>query len=277
VMCAAAVRATARDSGNAVMTRPGILHDHRTPCARAPRYSRARLATCFAAGRRFCRPQHACGDGHPAGCSGARRGARQHPGACSIGNPITTASSASSPTAKPTIWRSGSGRPSSSSAQRRKADPLVATTQYALHCNSGVLCGGVPVGRSRRLFEAFDGFRQTALRVDALTPAAVIFDDGVAHALCNCLGLLFVLGDIKLMAMQRAPAERSHGTSVGPLSGAKPDRHAADRWRRSCSHLVRRNAKGVINTQRMMMSNQQALAQVWPGLSTIRAVVDWLP
>jgi feruloyl-CoA synthase len=36
--------------------------------------------------------------------------------------------------------------------------------------------------------------------------------------------------------------------------------------------------KGVINTQRMMCSNQQAIAQVWPFLaSTPPVIVDWLP
>jgi len=36
--------------------------------------------------------------------------------------------------------------------------------------------------------------------------------------------------------------------------------------------------KGVINTQRMMCSNQQAIAQIWPFLNTSPPViVDWLP
>src|SRR5690606_33857587 len=36
--------------------------------------------------------------------------------------------------------------------------------------------------------------------------------------------------------------------------------------------------KGVINTQRMLCSNQQAKAQVWPFLEKTRPVIlDWLP
>jgi feruloyl-CoA synthase len=36
--------------------------------------------------------------------------------------------------------------------------------------------------------------------------------------------------------------------------------------------------KGVINTQRMMVSNQQMLAQVWPFLEDrVQTIVDWLP
>jgi feruloyl-CoA synthase len=36
--------------------------------------------------------------------------------------------------------------------------------------------------------------------------------------------------------------------------------------------------KGVINTQRMLVSNQQMLAQVWPFLEDrVQAIVDWLP
>src|SRR5512134_407751 len=36
--------------------------------------------------------------------------------------------------------------------------------------------------------------------------------------------------------------------------------------------------KGVINTQRMLVSNQQMLAQVWPFLETrVQNLVDWLP
>ncbi|HET9929276.1 MAG TPA: feruloyl-CoA synthase [Polyangiaceae bacterium] len=35
--------------------------------------------------------------------------------------------------------------------------------------------------------------------------------------------------------------------------------------------------KGVINTQRMLCSNQQAIAQIWPFLSRPPVLLDWLP
>src|SRR3970282_878953 len=36
--------------------------------------------------------------------------------------------------------------------------------------------------------------------------------------------------------------------------------------------------KGVINTQRMLVANQQMLAQVWPFLEDrVQTIVDWLP
>jgi feruloyl-CoA synthase len=35
--------------------------------------------------------------------------------------------------------------------------------------------------------------------------------------------------------------------------------------------------KGVINTQRMLCSNQQAIAQVWPFIAETPVLVDWLP
>jgi len=35
--------------------------------------------------------------------------------------------------------------------------------------------------------------------------------------------------------------------------------------------------KGVINTQRMLCSNQQAIAQIWPFLSRTPILLDWLP
>ena len=36
--------------------------------------------------------------------------------------------------------------------------------------------------------------------------------------------------------------------------------------------------KGVINTQRMLCSNQQAIQQLWPFLKTkAPLIVDWLP
>lgn len=113
--------------------------------------------------------------------------------------------------------------------------------------------------------------------IGLLTPALVIFDDAVEHA-----GAIADInwGDARLAAMnQTAPGMLSWddllgGKPIDPDLSSPPDQIAKVLFTSGSTGMP----KGVINTQRMMMSNQIALAQVWPGIFDKPPVlVDWLP
>ncbi len=114
--------------------------------------------------------------------------------------------------------------------------------------------------------------------VATLTPAVVIFDDAAAHARAIAS---VPWGDSRLAAMKNEPpGGLSWEDLVGspevslPDPEACPDRVAKILFTSGSTGMP----KGVINTQRMMMSNQQALAQVWPGIFDQQpSLVDWLP
>jgi feruloyl-CoA synthase len=113
--------------------------------------------------------------------------------------------------------------------------------------------------------------------VGLLTPALVIFDDVTEHA-----GAIANIdwGNARLATMNGQAAD---ALSWDDLLGGKPidpdltmsqDRVAKILFTSGSTGMP----KGVINTQRMMMSNQIALAQVWPGIFDKPPIlVDWLP
>ncbi len=80
---------------------------------------------------------------------------------------------------------------------------------------------------------------------------------------------------------------REQGRALSDLLGTEPGPAVADRHRQVGPDTVAKilftsgstgMPKGVINTQRMLCSNQQALAQVWPFLEDEPPVIlDWLP
>jgi feruloyl-CoA synthase len=113
--------------------------------------------------------------------------------------------------------------------------------------------------------------------IGLLTPSLVIVDDGAEHA-----GAIASVdwGNARLGAMSRPGPnalswdELLGGEPISPDLTASPDCVAKVLFTSGSTGMP----KGVINTQRMMMSNQIALAQVWPGIFDKPPIlIDWLP
>ncbi|MGH6752036.1 MAG: AMP-binding protein, partial [Bradyrhizobium sp.] len=142
----------------------------------------------------------------------------------------------------------------------------------------GCYAAGVPVAPISPSYSKLSSdYGKLHYIIGLLTPALVIFDDATEHA-----GAIASIawGDARLAAMNRpAPGMLSWDDLLGvapidPDLAGPQDRIAKILFTSGSTGMP----KGVINTQRMMMSNQIALAQVWPGVFDQPPVlVDWLP
>lgn len=143
----------------------------------------------------------------------------------------------------------------------------------------GCYAARVPVAPISPSYSKLSGdFSKLRYVLGELTPAVVVFDDGEAHA--RALAALS-WSDTKVVVMDRGPRGTLSweellvvgGSSALP-EGGNPDEVAKILFTSGSTG----NPKGVINTQRMMMSNQIALAQVWPGIfDRPPCLVCWLP
>jgi feruloyl-CoA synthase len=144
----------------------------------------------------------------------------------------------------------------------------------------GCYAAGVPVAPISPAYSKLSSdFAKLRHVIDSLTPAVVVFDDGADHAAALAKvpwgGATRVVIDNPprgLLTWEDLLGARDVAVLLPRPSD--PDAVAKILFTSGSTGMP----KGVINTQRMMMSNQQALAQVWPGIfDRPPRLVDWLP
>jgi feruloyl-CoA synthase len=146
----------------------------------------------------------------------------------------------------------------------------------------GAMTAGVPVIPTSVAYSLLSSDYQRIREIAALVrPGAVFADDGLRFQ-----PALDALGEIPAIVARNPPP----GANTEPLdtllaTTAGPE--LADAYGALTPDSVAKilftsgstgTPKGVLNTHRMLSSNQQAIARIWPFLSTDRPVLlDWLP
>ena len=142
---------------------------------------------------------------------------------------------------------------------------------------------GIPVAPISSAYSQFQDLSRLRAILEALTPGLVYADDGAGYA--NALALARDLGNAVLVS--RPASDAQSVATLAELSDGGADADAASREQKVGGDTLAKilftsgstgTPKGVMVTQRMMCSNQDALAQVWRFLDDEPPVlVDWLP
>jgi len=144
----------------------------------------------------------------------------------------------------------------------------------------GGFVAGVPVTPVSTAYSLMSGDFAKVLHIFGLVQPKLVFaENGAAFA--RALAAL-PAGDIEIVT-----ADGSMGTALADLLATAPTPAVDARFQAIGPDWVAKYLftsgstglpKGVINTHRMMTSNQQAIAQIWPFLqATPPVLLDWLP
>ena len=148
----------------------------------------------------------------------------------------------------------------------------------------GAMHVGVPVAPISTAYSLVSKDHQKLRGVAAqLTPGLIYADDGERYA-----AALAALKDTgAAFAVTRNPPAGLEVTSIDALRATRPHQALEDAFRRVGPDTVAKilftsgstgDPKGVINTQRMLCTNQAAVRQVWTFLEDRPPVIlDWLP